>query len=123
MSKQQRNIPRPLDEGPDKMSRELAAVLRALGLAMPRTEAEVAAVEAWLAEHPPTLPASLCDAEAAFRGGGGHVLPIRPPRHQDATEASENLARAAREGREIPAEVERRMREDRERTERERQDD
>jgi hypothetical protein len=110
----------PHAEDADGMSRELAAALRALGWAMPRTAAEVAAVEARLASEQVELPESLRDADALLQRRPGRVVPFRP-READAHEAArENLARAARDGAEISPEIEERMREDREQAERER---
>lgn len=109
--------PTPPDDG-DTIPPELASLLRLAGLGLPKTKAEVAAAEKWLAENPVTLPASLDDPETVFCRPAANVL--RFPAKDQPTPATEHLARAARDGREIPPEVEQRMREDREKAERDR---
>jgi hypothetical protein len=106
--------------GADAMSRELAAALRTLGWTMPKTASEVAAAEARLAREQIVLPESLLDADAVLQRRPGRVLPFRPHAEKTGDVALENLSRAAREGGEIPPDVEQAMREDRERAERER---
>ena len=108
---------KPADDS-DSLTPELASLLRMAGLGLPKTEAEVAAAEKWLAENPMRLPASLLDPEAVFRRASAGTKRFGTKRQTAAT--TENLARAAREGAEIPPDVEKRMREDREKAERDR---
>ena len=117
----ERNTPRsPHHKDADTMSRDLASALRSRGFAMPRTEAEVAAAEAWLASQDVKLPGSLKDPSAVLNRRKGRILPLRPITQSRAEEVQESLARAARDGGVISPEVEQRMREDRERAERKR---
>lgn len=109
---------RPSDDDGDKIPPALISLLRLAGLGLPKTKAEVAAAEKWLAENPVKLPASLTDPEAVFRRPAAAVL--RFPDQAQPTSAAEHLARAARDGEEIPPDVEQRMREDREKAERDR---
>lgn len=104
------------DDHKDKMPVELDAALRILGYGMPKTEAEVAAAEAWLSGQEMILPESIRDSSAILRRGGGPSLPLRPI-NQDGTTCV-NLARAAREGGTINEDIEARMRADREEAER-----
>lgn len=92
-------------------------VLSATGRIVPRTEEEVADAEARLRDEnirlpdgltkPPTGPPPNDDAE------------VEPLREKPRTAASENLARAARCGKNIPPEVQKRMEQDRLKAERE----
>ena len=107
----------PANDG-DTVQPELASLLRLAGLGIPKTEAEVAATEEWLTETPVKLPASLDDPEAVFRPRADNVL--RFPSEDKPTTATAHLARAARDGKEIPPDIEQRMREDREKAERDR---
>ena len=91
--------------------------LCATGRIVPQTEDDVAHAEATVDEDRVELPQSLLRP------------PVRPPSHDVAkatglpmgslTPMGENLARAARSGKDIPPEVLRRMKKDRERAERE----
>lgn len=112
------NHPNSPDRGTEEgnLGPELAAALRALGLGVPHTVEEVAAAEAWLKKHGVALPASLLDLDGVFSGTKKKTLKLVPRDGESAT--FQNLARAAREGGEIPREVEERMKEDRERAER-----
>lgn len=92
----------PRDDAGDAVPPELIALLRLAGLGLPKTKAEVAAAERWLAENPVKLPASLTDPEAVFRRPAANVL--RFPDKAQPTPATEHLARAARDGKEIPPE-------------------
>ena len=58
--------PTPPDNG-DTIPPALNSLLRLAGLGLPKTKAEVAAADKWLAENPVKLPASLDDPEAVFR--------------------------------------------------------
>jgi len=105
------------------MGGEVREALALMGWVAPQREEEVARAEEELAEHPAGLPEELRDAAAAFEreDDGGEVilgpLPSSASAYLDAT-----LARAAREGGEITAEIEERMRRDREKAEREADD-
>ncbi|MCO6437314.1 MAG: hypothetical protein J5J06_09535 [Phycisphaerae bacterium] len=90
-------------------------VLSATGRIVPRTEEEVAQVEAEIDEwdvelpeglsRPPTGPSPVDDADA------------EPVLEKPFLTTSENLARAARCGAEIPPEIQQRMEADRQRAE------
>lgn len=58
--------PTPPDNG-DTIPPALTSLIRLAGLGLPKTKAEVAAAEKWLAENPVKLPASLDDLKAVFR--------------------------------------------------------
>ena len=111
----------------EREERELAALearvheaLRADGLMVPRTEDEVRRAEAELARDPVELPEALKEPPeigAPADAGGGHAL--EPTRLRGPARIYDDMARAAREGRSIPAEIEEVLRRDREAAERE----
>ena len=107
----------------EEVGGDVREALSLLGWVAPQGEAEVARAEEELAEHPVRVPEELRDAAAVFgrEDDGGEVilgpLPSSASAYLDAT-----LARAAREGGEITAEIEERMRRDREAAEREADD-
>lgn len=107
----------PKRDNADEMSRELDSALRILGLGMPRTVEEVAAAEKELEKERITLPCSLLDSQAVLTRRPSRVLPIRPHQNEGDDAARQNLARAAREGGDIPPEIEERMRRDRKKAE------
>jgi|SRR5882672_3260717 len=88
------------------------------GWIIPQTEGDVSRAEAVMAvEDREELPPELCDPYKVltrYQGTRGRVAVLQPDDH----ETSELLARAARAGKEIPAEVDERMRRDREMAER-----
>ena len=108
----------------EEMGGEVREALSLLGWVLPQREEDVAFAERDLAEHPVALPGELGDAAAVFEreDDEGEVvlgpLPSSADAYLDAT-----LARAAREGSEITAEIEERMRRDREAAEREADDE
>lgn len=92
-------------------------VLSATGRIVPRTEEEVADAEAHIKEEDIRLPEKLRRPPV---GPVEHVAPLAEPlREKPHTAASENLARAARFGKAIPEEIQKRMEEDRKNAERE----
>jgi hypothetical protein len=85
----------------------------AKGWIIPQTEEDVARAEAELAKGCEELPAELRDLYAVLkrsRRPRAGVLPLSPA---ECDETLMHLARAARAGREIPPEVEERMKRDR----------
>ncbi|GFO82763.1 MAG: hypothetical protein A49_23900 [Methyloceanibacter sp.] len=92
-------------------------VLSATGRIVPRTEEEVADAEAHIKEEDIRLPEKLRRPPVDPLV---HDAPLAEPlREKPHTVASENLARAARFGKPIPEEIQRRMEEDRSNAERE----
>lgn len=90
----------------------LLSILRQKGFIIPKTEAEVDAFEQALKEHDiPPLPAELDDPEAILkkRYSERRLLLSTEQDHQN----TENLARAARDGKTIPQSVLDKMKKDR----------
>lgn len=89
--------------------------LSKLGHRMPTTEGEVADLEAWASKRP--LSERMKSRDALF--GPRRGMPSLQPRRTETSfrESAEYLARAAREGGDIPPEVEEQMQRDRERAE------
>jgi hypothetical protein len=108
-------------ERQEKSERQLDELMReamvCLGWLIPTTPEAVARAEAELDEESIELPESLQDPyvllDATVRPRS--TTPVRQPSNDDIVQC---LARAAREGKDIPAEVEEQMRKDRERAER-----
>jgi hypothetical protein len=88
------------------------------GWLIPTSEEQVLRAESELADHSVELPKELEDPACVLDAIADCVQEprLRLPVNR---EAAENLARAAREGGEIPPEIEERMRVDREKAERE----
>lgn len=86
-------------------------VLSATGRIVPRTEEEVADAEARIKEENIRLPERLTRPPAGPPPNDD--AQAEPLREKPQTAASENLARAARCGKDIPPEVQKRMEEDR----------
>jgi hypothetical protein len=96
-----------------KVERALYDALRCSGWLIPQTVEDVRRAEAELAAHHVILPSSLRDPAAVFDGGASSPQEdFTIPLVSDVN-AEEYLARAAREGGDIPAEIEERMRLDR----------
>ena len=91
--------------------------MKALGWLVPETDDEVAQAEAELEANPVPLPDKLLKVFPPFENVPPSPEPQSAGRSQRETE--QHLARAAREGGDISAEVEERMKRDRERAERE----
>lgn len=105
--------------GEDALGTEFHRALAPLGWRLPETEDEIAEAEEWAAEHPPNIPAHVADPAQALSRPRPRPVPLRPVSLEAEEDVEENLARAAREGGDIPAEVEERMQKDREDAERE----
>lgn len=88
----------------------------AIGWLVPQSEQDVLRAEAQLAEHPVELPADLADPAAARRRAESAPRPLRLGHGGDI---ERDLARAARQGGDIPPEIEQIMRRDRLSAERE----
>ncbi|MCI0458581.1 MAG: hypothetical protein L0Z62_16580 [Gemmataceae bacterium] len=104
-----------------KLERLAFETLKSLGWLIPQTPADVARAEAELASDSVELPESLRDPFAIL-----DTCPPKRPEPAPATpdeETAELLARAAREGGEIPPEVEERMRQDRAKAEQDHDDE
>lgn len=99
----------------ERIEPEVLRALSRLGHRMPTTEGDVADLEAWAESQ--LLSERMKSRDALF--GPRRGVPSLQPRRTEATfqESADHLARAAREGGDIPAEVEERMRRDRERAE------
>jgi hypothetical protein len=96
------------------------AALRDEGGVIPQTEEEVARAEADWAKEPVELPEGLLeppDLEALSSDAPRRVL--RPPGFAGPARIFDDMARAAREGKPIPEEIEETLRRDREAAERE----
>ena len=102
------------DEGRARFARDVHDALLSAGWAIPESEADVRRAEEALADGPAALPESLCDPAAAWRRAERTDAPgVRIAPFPSAGEAAENLARAARDGGEIPPEIEEILRRDR----------
>ncbi|MGI8835654.1 MAG: hypothetical protein ACR2H4_03335 [Pyrinomonadaceae bacterium] len=102
----------------EELEQQVYEAFLARGWIIPQTEGDVSRAEAITAaqdhEEPPP---ELCDPYEVLtrsQGTGGRVTVLQP----NNDETSEYLARAARAGKEIPSDVEKRMRNDREIAER-----
>ena len=85
----------------------------------PESEEEIARLEQELAGNPTQLPASLQNAQAVYEritNRRDHQQPVM--KLPVSSGATENLARAARDGKTIPPEIEKLMQQDRERAHR-----
>jgi len=104
------------------LARDVHAALVSLGWVVPECDADVAQAEAELAAAPVPLPDALNDPGAVLDGASdrARVVPMRLPL-PGRTDIDATLARAAREGGEIPPEIEQAMRCDREAAERDAQ--
>ena len=89
--------------------------LSKLGHCMPTTEEEVADQEAWASKRP--LSERMQSRDALFGPRRGMPSLQHPRTDTSFQESADDLARAAREGVEIPPEVEEQMQRDRERAE------
>lgn len=101
----------------DEFENQVFHTLVERGDIMPETEAEVRAAENRVKTSGKTLPKALQDAKALLqrikdkkRNRSSKVVPI-PSSH--FAEVGEELARAARKGKPIPAEIEEKMRKNR----------
>lgn len=106
------------NEDDHQIERTVHDAMMVRGWLIPRSEEEVMRAESELADHPVDLPKELEDP-ACLLDAIADCVPEPRLRLPVNREAAENLARAAREGGEIPPEVEERMRADREKAERE----
>lgn len=106
-------------ESDDKAERALFDALCEAGWIAPQTLEDVRRAEAELAGHAVPLPPELRDTDAVFHGANRSRTEAEVTNKAARIEAERNLARAAREGGQIPPEVEERMRHDREAAERE----
>jgi hypothetical protein len=99
----------PSDGAQRALLRDVHEALKSAGWAMPQSEDDVRRAEGRIAESPAALPEALRDpAGAVERAARPEPLALPPGR-----QAAENLARAAREGGEVPPEIEEIMRRDR----------
>lgn len=111
MSHAKDNNHKPSDAGESAIEAIVQRVLSATGRIVPRTEEEVAEAEAQIKEESIRLPDGLTKPPA---GPPPNDDPkVEPLREKPLTAASENLARAARCGKNIPPDIQRRMKEDR----------
>lgn len=110
-------------EKPDgsALDREVLQAMREEGWLAPETEVEVLEAEAELATQQAQIPPPLEHPRELLH----HVAKISPIPHSqpETTEASENLARAAREGGKLSPEIEQRMKNDRDAAEAKNQHD
>jgi hypothetical protein len=108
------------DRALEALEARVHEALRAEGLRIPRTEEEVARAEAAWASEPAALPEALARPPAppgpTAEPAGARAW--RTPRLPDPARIFDEMARAAREGKPIPPEVEEVLRRDREAAER-----
>src|ERR1700730_18915710 len=104
----------------DRLDGIIRAALELTGAALPTTVEGVALLEKYLRENQVSLPAHLQDANFILERIKGDYTPTRDQNliafvspYQDAIR--DDLARAARNGGEVSAEVEEQMRQDRDR--------
>jgi hypothetical protein len=119
MTRRKRRYPQEPDE--NLLAADVCEAMGDLGWRIPQDEAAVAKAEAWVAQEALPLPDGLREPGRVFSR-----LPEEPPLAGAAIAAlrgdeaiGETLARAAREGGELPSDVEETMRRDREAAERE----
>ncbi|MDX6406585.1 MAG: hypothetical protein QOH70_4040 [Blastocatellia bacterium] len=102
----------------DELEQQVYEAFLARGWIIPQTEGDVSKVEAKMtAEDHQELPFELRDPHTILNRvleGRSKILALSPP----ADDTPELLARAAREGKDIPPDIEERMRHDREKAER-----
>jgi len=112
MERQPRKDKNSEDQAQAEFEQDLHTAMRLSGWVLPETDEEVAAAEESSAETPP-LPSELIDPYAVLqRAQSGPKLLAKVTHSTPEIEA--NLARAAREGGEIPPDVENLMEADRE---------
>ena len=117
MSHAKDNNHKPSDADESALEALVQQVLCATGRIVPRTEEEVADAEAQIEQENVRLPDGLTQPPAGpppNHDAGGEPLHEKP-----RTAASGNLARAARCGKDIPPDIQKRMEEDRLNAERE----
>ena len=105
------------NRGHDQLERDVFEALRQKGWIPPETEEEVRLTEADLGGTPVPLPPELSDPANALRRAG-QPMRFKAPSGIEDQQIESDLARAAREGGTIPADVEERMRQDRQEAER-----
>jgi hypothetical protein len=105
---------------PDRFEDEVHAALAEGGYIPPTTIDQVRRVEEEQKGLPQDLPPSLQNAAAVLERSRRNLRAVahHQARSSDNSEVEQNLARAAREGKELSPEVEERMRLDRENAER-----
>jgi|SRR5215213_95695 len=112
-TKSERNDPTP--GGPDdELDRKIYDAMRLKGWVIPQTVEDVLRAEAELDDEGcDDLPAELMDPYAILRRETARPIKVRPLHSAGDREAEKHLARAARDGGEIPPEIEERMKRDR----------
>jgi len=105
------------ESGLEQTENQLARALARDGLLIPETAAEIRRAEEILSEANVELPKYLIDADEVFERLGGPLQVGGAATPATSGEAQENLARAARDGGEVPRDVEQLMRQDREQAE------
>ena len=104
-----------------EIGQKLYRAVSSLGWRLPESDEEIAEAEQWVEEHPLDLPDEITDPEQALGSSRRFMKrPLRTLPNEDVV--ADNLARAAREGKEIPPEIEARMKKDREDAERKEDD-
>ena len=107
-------VTRPSEDRDDEIERRLYEHMRKQGQLIPGTPEEVEAAEKWLAKQSIQLPETLRKHKSES------CAPHRVLTFPTATnQATQGLARAAREGKAVPPEIEEQMKKDREQKERE----
>lgn len=109
------NTPRPSSENLDAEIRE---AMRLEGWLIPETVEDVLKAEREFESNAISLPAELRDVSAVFRNAERPLKLVRSLPHAISESVMENLARAARNGSPLTAEIEERMQQDRARAER-----
>ena len=105
----------------EDFDRLIHMTLRMRGLLMPISIEDVAQAEAEIESNDIQLPESLRDPLSFLNSSRQKENVLRFPRPEEGSveqEVTESLARAAREGGDIPAEIQERMRKDRQDAER-----
>ena len=105
--------------GGEALDSEVHEALRSLGWVAPECEDDVRRAETELSASAAPLPESLIDAATVFapKAACGFAKVLSPCFPSDP-QTEDNLARAARQGGEIPPEIEEKMRRDRQDAER-----
>jgi len=109
------NTPRPSSENLDDEIRE---AMRLEGWLVPETVEDVLKAEREFESNQIPLPAELLDVAAVLRNVERPLKLVRSVPHAINDNVMENLARAARNGSPLSAEIEEQMRQDRARAER-----
>ncbi|MBN1554993.1 MAG: hypothetical protein JXA11_09620 [Phycisphaerae bacterium] len=110
----------PTDAGDRALEEEVFQTLHALGWLAPECEKDVQRAEAEFTDATMDLPEILRDSATVFEDKKNETVDVIPFTLGSDAQVDEHLAQAARNGKPIPPEIEKRMRRDRQEAERKR---